>query len=42
VAAKPSDFVIIFTDDQSYQGIGCFGSPLIKTPNLDAMTAKGR
>jgi arylsulfatase A len=37
---KPN-FVIIFTDDQGYQDIGCFGSPTIKTPNLDQMAAEG-
>jgi len=39
--AKPN-FVLIFTDDQGYQDIGCFGSPKIKTPNLDRMAKEGR
>lgn len=37
---KPN-FIIIFTDDQGYQDIECFGSPLIKTPNLDKMADEG-
>ena len=37
---KPN-FVIIFTDDQGYQDVGCFGSPSIRTPNLDRMAAEG-
>jgi arylsulfatase A len=39
-ADKPN-FIIIFTDDQGYQDIGCFGSPNIKTPNLDRMVSEG-
>ena len=41
-AAEKPNFVVIFTDDQGYEDIGCFGSPLIKTPNLDKMAAEGR
>ncbi|MCG3179800.1 MAG: Arylsulfatase [Phycisphaerae bacterium] len=35
------NFVIIFTDDQGWEDLGCFGSPLIKTPCIDRMAAEG-
>ena len=38
---KPPNIVIIFTDDQGYQDLGCFGSPDIKTPNIDRMADEG-
>jgi len=38
--ARPN-FIIIFCDDQGYQDLGCFGSPDIKTPNVDRMAAEG-
>ncbi|MEM9144489.1 MAG: sulfatase, partial [Bacteroidota bacterium] len=35
------NFIIIFADDQGYNDLGCFGSPLIKTPNIDQLAAEG-
>lgn len=38
---KPPNFIIIFADDQGYQDLGCYGSPAIKTPNIDRMAEEG-
>jgi len=40
-AAKPN-VVIIFTDDQGYGDLSCFGSKTIQTPNIDRLAAEGR
>ena len=39
--AKPN-FVIIFTDDQGYGDLSCFGSKTIRTPNIDRIAKEGR
>lgn len=41
VSTGKPNFIIIFTDDQGYQDVGCFGSPNINTPNLDRMADEG-
>jgi arylsulfatase A-like enzyme len=38
---RPPNFVIIFSDDQGYADVGCFGSPDIRTPRLDEMAKQG-
>ena len=40
--AKKPNFIIIFTDDQGYGDLGCFGSKTIKTPHLDRLAKEGR
>jgi len=45
VFAERSDrpnVIVIFTDDQGYGDLGCFGSETIATPNLDRLAAEGR
>ena len=41
-AAEQPNFVIIFTDDQGYGDVGCFGAEGYETPNLDQMADEGR
>src|SRR5439155_14654161 len=38
---KPN-IVIIFTDDQGYADVGCFGAKGFTTPNLDRLAREGR
>lgn len=40
-AATPN-IVIIFTDDQGYADVGCFGAKGFSTPHLDRMAKEGR
>ncbi|MEC7274488.1 MAG: sulfatase-like hydrolase/transferase, partial [Verrucomicrobiota bacterium] len=41
-AEQKPNFIIIFTDDQGYNDLSCFGSDTIKTPNIDLLAKQGR
>lgn len=41
-AERLPNVVIIFTDDQGYADVGCFGAKGFATPNLDRLAAEGR
>jgi len=40
-AVERPNFVIIFTDDQGYGDLGCFGSKQVETPHIDRLAAEG-
>ena len=35
------NFVIVFTDDQGYGDLGCYGSESIRTPRIDRLAEEG-
>lgn len=39
-SSKPN-FVVVFTDDQGYADVGCFGAKGFETPNLDRLAEQG-
>jgi len=39
--SKPPNIVIIFTDDQGYADLGCFGAKGFSTPNIDRLASEG-
>ncbi|TSA32045.1 MAG: arylsulfatase [Verrucomicrobiaceae bacterium] len=41
-SATTPNIVIIFTDDQGYADVGCFGAKGFETPNLDRLAKEGR
>lgn len=40
-AAERPNIVFFFADDQTTSTIGCYGNDVIKTPNIDALAARG-
>ena len=41
IEAKKPNIIIILTDDQGYEDLGCFGSQRISTPHIDQMAKEG-
>ncbi len=35
------NFIVIMTDQQRADHLGCYGNPIVKTPNLDALAERG-
>ena len=40
-ADKPPNFIVISCDDLGYGDLGCYGSQVHRTPNLDRMANEG-
>lgn len=38
---KPLNVLLIVSDDQRHDALGCAGNPVLKTPNLDRLAASG-
>ena len=41
VSAAPPNFIIFLTDDQGWGDLGCYGHPIIQSPNLDKFATEG-
>jgi len=35
------NFLIIMTDQQRWDHLGCYGNPIVRTPNIDSLAARG-
>ena len=38
---RPTNILFINSDQHSKRVLGCYGNPVVKTPNLDALAARG-
>lgn len=40
-AAESPNFIVFLTDDQGWGDLGCYGHPIIQSPNLDKFASEG-
>lgn len=40
-AAPPPNILFLFSDDQRHDTLGCYGHPIVQTPNLDRLAEQG-
>ena len=38
---KPTNLIVILSDEHNKRVLGCYGHPMIRTPNLDQLAARG-
>ena len=38
---KRPNFIVFMTDQQRADHLGCYGNPIVQTPNIDALSARG-
>ena len=41
MSPMPQNMLVIVSDEQAAQYMGCSGHPIVKTPNLDKLAARG-
>ena len=40
-AAERPNIILVITDDQRFDALGCMGNPVLKTPHIDGLAAQG-
>jgi choline-sulfatase len=41
MSGKPMNFVFFFPDEMRAESVGCYGHPVVKTPNMDKLAGEG-
>ncbi len=41
MSLKPTNLVVVLSDEHNKRVTGCYGHSMIKTPNLDKLAAQG-